>query len=239
MVHFSTSADSLDTETKRKLREMNAGELLEAIDTQDETLSISLPFEDRLRLVVDDAYASFTHAKVTGLIRRAGLRYPNADLRRIDLLDERGLDRPLLSQLGTCSFVARQENVVFQGFTGSGKCYLGCAIAKRACEHRVRAHYVRMPDLEEAWVAAQDTLGGSGKFLRKYAAFTLLVIDEWLLDRPTESMRTMLLELMERRYGRRQQCSAPSIRRRTGISGSAPAFTPTRSWTGSSTTRSG
>jgi hypothetical protein len=68
-------------------------------------------------------------------------------------------------------------------------------------EHRIRAHYVRMPDLEEAWVAAQGATGGAGKFVRKYAAFTLLVIDEWLLDRPTESMRGMLLELMERRYG--------------------------------------
>jgi DNA replication protein DnaC len=58
-----------------------------------------------------------------------------------------------------------------------------------------------MPDLEEAWVAAQDIPDGAGKFLRKYASFTLLVIDEWLLDRPTESMRGMLLELMERRYG--------------------------------------
>jgi DNA replication protein DnaC len=97
--------------------------------------------------------------------------------------------------------VDRRQNVVFQGFTGSGKSYLGCAIAKRACEHRIRAHYVRMPDLEEAWVAAQDTPGGAGKFLRKFAAFTLLVVDEWLLDRPTEWMRGMLLELMERRYG--------------------------------------
>ena len=148
-----------------------------------------MPFEERVRLVVDDAYSTFTHSKVEGLIRRAGLRYPNADLRRIDLLDERSLNRQLLTQLGTCSFVARQQNVVFQGFTGSGKSYLGCAIARRACEHRIRAHYVRMPDLEEAWVAAQDSPGGSGKFLRKYAAFTLLVIDEWLLDRPTESMR--------------------------------------------------
>ena len=191
----------LDGETKRKLREMNAGELLAAIDTQDETLSISLPFEERVRLAVDDAYSTFTHSKVEGLIRRAGLRYPNADLRRIDLLDERGLNQSLLAQLGTCSFVARQQNVVFQGFTGSGKSYLGCATAKRACEHRIHAHYVRMPDLEEAWVAAQDAPGGAGKFLRKYAAFTLLVIDEWLLDRPTESMRGMLLELMERRYG--------------------------------------
>ncbi|RFA11695.1 ATP-binding protein [Subtercola boreus] len=192
---------ALDAETKRKLREMNASELLEAINTQDETLSISLSFEERVRLVVDDAYSAFTHSKVIGLIRRAGLRYPNADLRLVDLLHERGLSREVLTQLGTCSFVTRQQNVVFQGFTGSGKSYLGCAIAKRACEHRIRAHYVRMPDLEEAWVAAQDTTGGSGKFLRKYASFTLLVIDEWLLDRPTESMRGMLLELMERRYG--------------------------------------
>ncbi|BAS09150.1 insertion sequence IS408 putative ATP-binding protein [Arthrobacter sp. Hiyo4] len=129
----------LDGETKRKLREMNAGELVEAIDLQDDTLSISLSFEERVRLVVDDAYSTFMHSKVDGLIRRAGLRYPNADLRRIDLLDERGLNRQLLTQLGTCLFVTRQQNVVFQGFTGSGKSYLGCAIAKRACEHRIRA----------------------------------------------------------------------------------------------------
>lgn len=103
----------LDGETKRKLREMNAGELLAAIDSQDETLSIGMPFEERVRLVVDDAYSTFTHSKVEGLIRRAGLRYPNADLRRIDLLQERSLNRELLTQLGTCSFVARQQNVVF------------------------------------------------------------------------------------------------------------------------------
>jgi len=36
--------------------------------------------------------------------------------------------------------------------------------------------------------------------LKKYAAYTLLVIDEWLLDPPNETMRSMLLELLERRY---------------------------------------
>ena len=194
------SASLLDIETKRKLREMNATDLLTAIDTQDPVVSAGLAFEDRLRMAVDEAYSSFTHSKVTGLIRRAGLRYPNADLRRIDLLEERGLDRSLLSHLGSCQFVTRQQNVVFQGFTGSGKSYLGCALAKRACEHRIRAHYIRMPDLEEAWALARDKPQGQMKFLRKYAAFTLLVIDEWLLDHPDESIRSMLLELLERRY---------------------------------------
>lgn len=190
----------IDIETKRKLREMGADALLGALEGQDENLVLGMGFEDRIRLVVDEAHSTFTHAKVEGLIRRAGLRYPNADLRRLDLVEERGLNRNVLAQLGTCSFIDRQQNVVFQGFTGSGKSYLGCALAKQACQHRIRAHYIRMPDLEEAWALARDKPQGQTKFLRKYAAFTLLVVDEWLLDHPDEGMRRMLLELLELRY---------------------------------------
>ncbi|MDV8001436.1 ATP-binding protein [Rhodococcus sp. IEGM 1408] len=191
----------IDSETKRKLREMGATAMLEALEARDETLMLGLGFEDQVRLIVDEAHSSFTHAKVEGLIRRAGLRYPSADLRRLDLLAERGLDQGVIAQLGSCSFIERQQNVVFQGFTGSGKSYLGCALAKQACQHRIRAHYIRMPDLAEAWALARDKPRGTTTFLKKYAAFTLLVIDEWLLDPPDEAMRSMLLELLERRYG--------------------------------------
>ncbi|SMY02724.1 ATP-binding protein, partial [Brevibacterium aurantiacum] len=147
---------SIDTETKRKLREMGAVALLEALEAQDEDLTMGMSFDERLRLVVDEAHSVFNHAKIEGLIRRAGLRYPAADLRQLDRVDERGLDRNVIAQLGTCSFIERGQNVVFQGFTGSGKSYLGCALAKRACQHRIRAHYIRMPDLEEAWAQALD-----------------------------------------------------------------------------------
>ena len=109
---------------------MNAGELLEAIDAQDETLSIGLPFEDRVRLAVDDVYSSFTDSMVAGLIRRAGLRYPNADLRRIDLLDECDPEPAAPGPARHLPFVGRQQNVVFQGFTGSGKSYLGGALPR-------------------------------------------------------------------------------------------------------------
>ena len=190
----------LDSETKRKLREMGVTSLVDAFEAQDDALTIGVAFEERIKIAVDDAHAAFTHSKVEGLIRRAGLRYPNADLRRLDLLEQRGLDRGVIAQLGTCQFIDRQQNVVFQGFTGSGKSYLGSALAKQACQHRYRAHYIRMPDLEESWAAARDRPAGKEKWLRKYAAFTLLVIDEWLLDSPDDSIRGMLLELLERRY---------------------------------------
>ncbi len=45
---------------------------------------------------------------------------------------------------------------MFQGFIGSGKSYLGCALAEQACQHRMRTHYIRMPDLEEARTLARD-----------------------------------------------------------------------------------
>ena len=190
----------LDSETKRKLREMGVASLVDAFEAQDDALTIGVVFEERIKIAVDDAHAAFTHSKVEGLIRRAGLRYPNADLRRVDMLEQRGLDRGVIAQLGTCQFIGRQQNVVFQGFTGSGKSYLGSALAKQACQHRYRAHYIRMPDLEESWATARDRPAGKEKWLRKYAAFTLLVIDEWLLDSPDDSIRGMLLELLERRY---------------------------------------
>lgn len=194
----------IDSEAKRKLREMGVACLVDAFDRQDDALTLGMPVEERIGLAIDDAYTTFSMTKIDGLIRRAGLRYPDAELRRIDLLEERGLDRGMIAQLGTCTFIDRGQNVVFQGFTGSGKSYLGCALARAACQQRYRAHYIRMPDLEEAWTSANDKPGGKEKFLRKYASFKLLVLDEWLLDSPDNSLRSMLLELIERRY---DECS--------------------------------
>lgn len=190
----------IDTETKRKLREMGVTTLADSFEAQDDHLTVSMPFAERISLAVDDAHASFTSQKVEGLMRRAQLRYPDAELRRLNLLEERGIDRGVIANLATCTFISRCENVVFQGFTGSGKTYLGSALARAACQHRYRALYVRMPELEEAWLQAADKPGGKEKFLRKYAAYHLLVIDEWLLDEPGEHLRGMLLELFERRY---------------------------------------
>ena len=190
----------IDTDTKHKLREMGVGALADSFEMQDDVITVGMPVAERVKLAVDDAHASFTGQKITGLIRRAALRYPDAELRRLDLVEERGIDRGVIANLATCTFITRCENVVFQGFTGSGKTYLGSALAKAACQHRFRALYIRMPELEEAWLAAYDKPGGTEKFLRKYAAYHLLVLDEWLLDEPGEALRGMLLELLERRY---------------------------------------
>ena len=185
----------------RKLREMGAAELLAALSAQDEAVCAGMAFAERVQMAVDEAHSDFITQKVRNLTRRAGLRYPEADVRSVDFFEGRGLDRVAVAELATCGFVGRGENVVLQGLTGTGKTYLACALAKAACARRVRSCYVRQPDLEDLWRESRDRPGGERKLVRKYGAFGLLVIDEWLLDRPDTEFRSMLLELMELRYG--------------------------------------
>lgn len=172
----------VNAETARKLREMGAAELLAALSAQDEAVCAGMAFAERVQMAVDEAHSDFITQKVRNLTRRAGLRYPEADVRSVDFFEGRGLDRVAVAELATCGFVGRGENVVLLGLTGTGKTYLACALAKAACARRVRSCYVRQPDLEDLWRESRDRPGGERKLVRKYGAFGLLVIDEWLLE---------------------------------------------------------
>lgn len=108
------------------------------------------------------------------------------------------------------------KNIVLQGLTGTGKTYLACAIAKEACRKRIRSHYIRIPDLEEAWDLSRQRSGGEHKILRKYA-FTVLVLDKWLLDSPSDAFRGFLLELMKARTVPIPLYFAPNSDPKTGM----------------------
>lgn len=84
------------------------------------------------------------------------------------------------------------------GATGSGKTYLTCAFSMEACKQRYKTKYVRLPDtLLELDMARTD--GTYKKALAKYANPVLLIIDEWLLLKPTEAEQHDMLELLHRR----------------------------------------
>ena len=66
-----------------------------------------------------------------------------------------------------------------------------------------------MPDLTEQVAAAALKPGGPAKLVRKYSAYTLLAIDEWLVNKPDERFRRFLLELMDLCYGNAGTAFAP------------------------------
>jgi DNA replication protein DnaC len=186
----------LETPAARRPGELCDAHFVEALLAHDESACANMSFAERLQAVVDEAYAGYSDANVKRLSKKAKLRYPSADVRRIDYDERRHLDAVVCAELATCGFVHRNQNLVLQGATGSGKSWFACAIANRACEQSMRAFYVRMPDLADS-LAAEKT----STVPERLKAPKLLVVDEWLLKEPDESTRLFLLEVMERRYG--------------------------------------
>ena len=190
----------INEETRRKLRELSLEEMITALDIQDQDSNyLHLPFEDRIKILVDYVYQEKYTNKVKRLLKCARFRIPNADVHDIYYTD-RNIDRSQLCELATCQFIANNLNISFQGFTGSGKSFLACAIGKEACKKGIRTRYIRLPDLLMEREDALEEKQGIVKLLKKYSNFKLLILDEWLIQVPTEEEQHFLFELIERRY---------------------------------------
>ena len=86
----------INDESRRKLREMNLGEIISGLEAQQtEPATLGLPFDDRMQRLVDYVYQEKYNAKIQRLIRSARLRFPQADMQGI-LYEGRGLNRELL-----------------------------------------------------------------------------------------------------------------------------------------------
>ena len=190
----------LDPETKRKIRELRIPGMIEAVEMLDaDPAFASLSFDERLRTIIDYSHQEMENAQVARLLRNAHLRLPQADVTGVDY-DGRPLSRALITELATTQFVARATDVIIEGFTGTGKSFLACALGKQACRHGLRTLYVRMPDML-AYRAEKMAAGWpEKKVLNKYAAYKVLIPDEHLIDKPTTEQMHFLLELTERRY---------------------------------------
>lgn len=219
---------------------MGCQELLDALLHQDDDACAPLNAEQRIKLAVDEAHAAFTDKRIGGLARRARLRYPQADLRTLDLLDERGISRELIASLSDCSWVTRHRNIVAQGYCGSGKSWIVCALARQACRNRYRSRYIRVPDLEEEWRQAADKPQGRSRLLKRYSAYTVLAPGRMAVrTRPRNASAASCSSSWNADTTPAAPCSPPNTPKRTGTNDSEAAPTPTPSWTGSCTTPPG
>lgn len=190
----------IDEETRRKLREMGMSEMVDALDLQEaDRTCMSMPFDERVRMMVDHAHEAKRASSVKRLTQRARLRFPDAEPGEM-IHEGRGIDGVLVREALTCQFMGRSANVIVEGCTGTGKSYLACCMAKQACRMRRSARYIRLPDLlmERDELAATER--SDAKILKKYARYELLVIDEWLTEDVDDVAIRFLLELVERRY---------------------------------------
>jgi len=160
----------------------------------------TLPFEDRLALMVDREVVERQNKCLATRLKFAGLRHL-AVVEDIDLTTPRGLDRALFTSLVAGDWIERKLNLLVIGPTGVGKSWIACALGHKACRDDRSVLYHRLPRLLEALALARGD-GRYGRLLARLARVELLILDDWgLAPLPAEHRRD-LLEIVDDRHGR-------------------------------------
>ena len=192
----------LQEPTVEKLHELRLAIMAEAWQQQQKDAKIgALSFDERFALIVDAEHQARDNRRLTRLLKDAQLRIPQACVEDVASSPTRGLEKAMLRQLASCSWVTEHLNVLITGGTGVGKSYLACALGQSACRKALRVTYRRVPRLLDELALARAE-GSHARLLAKLAKFDVLVLDDWGLGAPKDSQRHDLLEVIEDRYGR-------------------------------------
>jgi len=185
--------------TINKLIEMRLTSLADAFRNQmSDPRMKEIPFEDRLGMLVDIEYTSRKNNRLRRLIRKAEFDQTDASIMDVNYTSGRKLNKSLLQRLATCEYVTEYRNIFITGATGGGKTYLACAFGMEACKQYFTVKYTRLPDLLlDLEMARSD--GSYKKVMDKYTKPVLLILDEWLLLKPSESESKDIFELLHKR----------------------------------------
>jgi DNA replication protein DnaC len=186
------------------LQRLRALRLMGMADGLEEQLTNSacaaLGFEERFALLVDRE-ANHRHDKrLSALLKRARLKYPQACVEDVQGETARGLNRTAFTQLALSRWVEQGMTVVIIGPTGSGKSWLACALAQQACRREHSALYLRVPRLAEE-LRILHGKGGFATWLGTLARTEVLILDDWALAPLDPAARADLLEIIDDRAG--------------------------------------
>jgi len=193
----------LNEPTVQRMGALRLHGMLEAWQQQQRQADMAtLAFDERFALLIEAEWLYRENQRLSRALKEAKLKLGHACIEDIDYAARRELDRAQVRQLATCRWVDEHHNVLITGATGTGKTFVACALAHKACRHGHRAVYRRASRLfDELTLARAD--GTYARLLQRLARIDVLVIDDWALAAVQEQERQDLLEVLEDRHGTR------------------------------------
>ncbi len=186
-----------------RLRKLRLSGMADAFELQLMTPNSDLrPFMERFSEIVNAEWDLRYSKKLIRLMKRAGLRYANADFDETIYDEARKLDTASIERLATCDWIDEGKNLLITGMTSSGKTYLSNAFCVAALQKLKTVRYVRaytlMLELEQARIN-----GSYADCLAALSSLDLLAIDDFgLMELDLDKCRD-LFEVIDGRDGRR------------------------------------
>lgn len=193
----------MNKDTIEKLTKLRLPGMLHAYQEQSKMDKVEdLTFEQRLTLMVDAEIDSRHNHTIERLIRNAQMSDKKASIEGIKYYADRQLNKDLIDELSSNQYIERGVTLHIIGATGSGKTYLACALGNAACLAEKKVMYTRLPDLLTDLALGREQ-GNYKNILKRYEKVDLLIIDEWLLIPANDIAQQHILEIVERRYGKK------------------------------------
>lgn len=184
-----------------KLKQLRLSEIASQLKNQIDHPEIkNFSFEERLGLLIDMEITARDNKRLQARLKKAQLKH-QASVEDIDYQTPRGLDKSLLLKLSDCAWV-NSHNILIVGPTGTGKTFLACAFAHKACLLNHAANYYRLPRL----LADLSLSRGDGRYkkiMENLAKTNVLILDDFGLTPFTDENRRDLLELLDDRQDKR------------------------------------
>ena len=189
----------MNIELKKKLTSLELSDLAEAIEKQEnDTSLIGKSFNERIEILAEEISTIRYNKLVTKLINNACFKYTSANIISVDS-ELRGINKDVIMNLGELGFIHTATNIMIVGPTGSGKTYLECALGVESCKNTFRTFYIRMQDLTRKIDDYSPTPKQLKLFLKRLSNYKLLIVDEWLTNKPSDRDIKFIYELMDAR----------------------------------------
>ena len=133
-------------------------------------------------------------------IRQA--RFPVVkSLDSFDFLAIPSLNKTLMLELARCEFLARKENLLLLGNSGTGKSHIALALGLAACQNGHRVRFITAAALVSELIEARDEKYLL-RFQKQLAAHELLIVDELGFVPLSKTGAELLFEIFSQRYER-------------------------------------
>jgi len=189
----------ISEQTLDKMRRMRMNHLAQTLADMDRNPAYdSLPFHDRIGILIDTEWEYRHTHKTTLLVKRAGFTDQAACVEALDYEPGRGLDRTTILSLTAGGYIDARHDIVILGAAGVGKSFLAQALGVSACRTHHTVRYTRMTTmLDDLAVAA--TTSTSHQALDEWVKPKVLILDDYMLTQPTRQGVNHLLDLAEKR----------------------------------------
>ena len=181
------------------LKKLRLLSMAKALETQlDQPQIMGLSFEERLGLIVDCEIGDRETRRLQTRLHHAALKQ-EASIEDIDYRAARCIDKKLILTLANCQWTKMHRNVLIIGATGTGKTFLACALAHKACLEGNIVYYQRLSRLLPELALARGD-GRYSKMMKQFAKAEVLILDDLRLAPFTDEQRRDLLELLDDRH---------------------------------------